>query len=209
MSLHRHRLLFEIWRLRDLRGRLLESRLDFLRKQFMPRMTQALSAGTLAIPPNMQWHGDDNSGKPQSEQIADHVFDLVLAADPDPVKKNTQWLLTQLLRKHDAMPLEDLEGAAETLTRYAEMKRTRQIPPDKADINAFKSLSELAALLRGEVQQQVVASDAEQAEMLAESEVLLNDAQVLMLIPKTRTAACYWGVRPAGAPPAATILPLG
>jgi hypothetical protein len=39
MSLHRHRLLFEIWRLRDLRGRLLESRLDFLRKQFMPRMT--------------------------------------------------------------------------------------------------------------------------------------------------------------------------
>lgn len=194
-NLVRHRLLFEIWRLRDLRGRLLESRLDFLQKQFMPRIVAALAANTLHIPLSMvdlnHMMNDDQAVNDAA--TAAHVFDLVLQADPDPVKKNTQWLLTQILRKTNPMPLEDLEGAAETLGRYAEMKRLRQIPADKADINVFKSLSELAALLRGEVQQQVMASDAEQADMFQESTVLLNDAQVMVLIPKTKKAACYWG----------------
>jgi len=177
--------LVEVMRLTML---LLESRIDFLKQNFLPRIEQAIEAG-LNIPSNIQAGIALQEGETEAEKF----FNFVLACDPDPVKKNSQWLLTQILRKNNAMPLEDLEGASETLKQYAEMKKARQIPANKSDINAFKSLSELNSVVRGEEQTQVQKVDAEEAAMFAQSDVLLNNSKVLVLIPKTAAAACYFG----------------
>jgi hypothetical protein len=189
---------------------ILENRIDFLKQQFMPRIKTKLGIPLETPPPvpGQPPHVWPMTGIPaniasivksqQGDDPAEKLFNYVLSVDPDPVKKNSQWLFNQILRKPDAdrgrapMPLEDLESAGETLTTYAEMKKNRQIPKDKFDINAFKSLSDLAATLRGEIVQQEQASDAEEQEMLAQCDVYANTPELFFVHPKTKAAACYF-----------------
>jgi hypothetical protein len=184
--MRQHILLLEVFRLQTL---LLEGRIDFLKQNFLPRIAKVLEEKTLLIPSDILTLISQQDGDNESEQL----FNFVLSCDPDPVKKNSQWLLTQILRKQNAMPMEDLRTASETLTKYDEMKKARQIPANKSDINSFKSLSDLYLVIRGEVQQIQTADEQEKQEMLAQSDVLINDDRILVVSPNTVQAARYWG----------------
>ncbi len=168
-----------------LRSILLEGRLDFLRANFLPRIEQALATAPLHIVSTLPYDKDASE--------AQRFFDYVVSVDPDPVKSNTQWLLTQILRKNNPMPLEDLEGAKDTLTDFMEMKKTRQLPPEHMDINKFRSLSDLRAALRKTETAIVASSDQEEKDALAQSRIYYNGRDYLILTPLTQESACFWG----------------
>jgi hypothetical protein len=173
---------------------LLESRFEFLQPKFLPLMVAALASETLTIPPSIAAHLDlaKPVGRCNATELADALFNYVFAVDPDPVKKNAQWLLTIIMRKNNPMPLEDLEYAGETLTKFAEMKKSRALPP-KTDINRFKSLSELNAAMRGEQEHATTALASEEQTMLKQTNVLYDGPDYRVLSPLTKAAACYFG----------------
>ncbi len=183
---HRFRILVEATRLRI---RILEGRLDFLRTNFLPKIKQALDDHMLRIPPDVEAKMWLQPGEGKDEKL----FNYISSCDPDPIKKNLQWLLIQVLRKQNPMPLEDLEGASDVLTRYAEMKKHRLIPANKSDINAFRSLGDLRAVIAGEKKNQLLVADSEEAKAREQSDVLLDTPKLLLVSPKTEFAACYWG----------------
>jgi hypothetical protein len=197
MTMRRHILLVEKFRLTAL---LLEGRVDFLKQKFIPILAKGFENGDIYIPSNIFEKLDIPKLSTQTAEqnkirvslIAEKLFDFIVAVDPDPVKKNTQWLLTIITRKKDPMPLEDLEYAQESLVKFIEMKKTRQISAN-ADINKFKSLSELNSALKGEVEQktQMVASEAEA--MLAQCQIIYNGSDYSIISPQTEDAAKYFG----------------
>lgn len=167
---------------------LLEDRLDFLRTNFHDRIANLLN--TVPVPPTIRRR---ITARQPDEDPAAKLINMVIAIDPDPQKKNTQWLLTALVRKNHPMPLEDLLYAKETLTKYAEMKQARLLPKEHMDINSFRSLSEINAFMRGEQEQQISAEDAEQQAMMQEAKVLYDGPDARVLVPLTQKAACYFG----------------
>ena len=189
-SMRRFINLVEVMRLQTM---LLESRVDFLKTRFVPILSKLLQDGLfipssivkkLPIPPrNTENLADFNAGV---------LFDYILGVDPDPAKKNSQWLLTIVTRKKDPMPLEDLEYAGESLTKFAQLKKEKIIPSN-TDINQLKSLSELNSLLRGGQENKETSSKSEEMEMLHQSRVVYDGSDYRILIPLTEKSACYFG----------------
>jgi len=182
---------------------LVEDRLAFLLQRFQPLAATLISRDMriqpdqvatlkrvkLPIPPDMNTGINQQPG----EDVAQKLVNFIISIDPDPKKRSAQWLLTVTLRQNQPMPMEDLQHAAETLVNFDKAKQSRQIPPQMADINRYKSLSEINAALRGQEQQTLSADEAEQQEMMAEAEVTYDGPDALVLLPKTKKAACYFG----------------
>jgi len=193
-SIRRNILLMEMFYLKKI---LLENRIDFLRNKFIrliidhlerldsSRIPQAIKASFPPDPPDMDIED-------AFENDAVNLFNYVLEQDPDPVKKNSQWLLNLITRKNGKMPLEDLMYARETLQKFEEMKKNRQLPQGKTDINAYKSLADVEAIIRGETQAIVQAQDAEMQKALDESRVVLNNGDAMVIIPETLFSGMYW-----------------
>jgi len=195
--MRRHMMLVEALHLQQV---LLESRIDFLKSKFLPILKTETARDQISIPikfiemvRNSPGYQDALAHGSVHGLIAEVLFDYVVSVDPDPVKKNTQWLLTLITRKNNRMPLEDLEYASESLTKFAEMKKARLLPPDKTDINTFKSLSDLNFTLRGEQENKSNALASEEQAMLKETKVIYNDTDYRILQPLTQKAACYFG----------------
>ena len=182
---------------------LLEDRLAFLLQRFQPLATAMIgrqmgipaeSVATtkrvkLAIPDEMNTAINKQAG----EDIAQKLVNFIISLDPDPKKRNAQWLLTVSLRQNQPMPMEDLKYAGETLIAFEKAKIAKQVPPQYSDINRFKSLSEINAVLRSGEETTLSADEAEQAEMMQEAEVTYNGPDALVIKPKTQKAACYFG----------------
>jgi hypothetical protein len=164
---------------------LLEGRVDFLRGQYVPRIEKLLL--DFQIPEDIEHAIDAEEGA----MFAEKLFNHVVAADPDRAKKNSQWLLNLLVSKR--LPLEDLEKVPDYLTKFAEMKQRRLLPADATDINRYASLGDVYARIKGEQQQIVSASDAEEREMLSQSTVHYDGGDYLILSPKTEKAAQFFG----------------
>lgn len=199
MIMRRHIALFELFRLEAI---LLESRLDFLQKLFLPKLAAAFLARTLTVPDTLAAAlglppGERMSSRARqpaaADQFAAKCFAYVVARDPDTTKKHVQWLLTLILRKTNPMPLEDLEHAGEALTKFMAMKQARALPADKTDINTYKSLSDLNLVLRGEQQHAANALVSQEQAMLAQCDVLYDGADYRVLSLLTKAAACYFG----------------
>ena len=101
------------------------------------------------------------------QQVATEFLTYIVQLDPDPLKKNVQWLLTLITRKQQPMPVEDLIYAGESLTKFMQMKKERLIPKEKSDINKYKSLSDLNHALRGEQDNRQAVATTKDAEMRA------------------------------------------
>lgn len=188
-SLLQHRLIVEAHHLRIL---ILEGRLDFLEKNMLPRIEKALPA----IDDQVKQVGIQGETPPE---IAKAVFAHVIEFDPDPVKKNSQWLLTLLVK--GKLKLEDLEKATRYLKRFAALKS--QLPTEGRDINRYTSLSQLYTAIEPP---EATADDADipqsqreieretKQKMLAECDVIYNDPEYRILVPKTKAASCYFGI---------------
>src|SRR5574343_513657 len=126
-------LLTEIHHIQSL---LLESRVDVLKSKFQDKLVAKL--GSIAIPSDIRSRiikGD--------EFDPDLVFELFASSDPDPTKKNLQWILNTFVAGR--LLIEELEKIPDYLTRFAEKKKKRELPPEHMDWNRFRSLGELFA----------------------------------------------------------------
>jgi hypothetical protein len=127
------------------------------------------------------------------QQVATEFLTYIVQLDPDPLKKNVQWLLTLITRKQQPMPVEDLIYAGESLTKFMQMKKERLIPKEKSDINKYKSLSDLNHALRGEQDNRQAVATTKDAEMRAQSNIIYDGPDYSVISPQTKAAAGYFG----------------
>lgn len=180
--MRRFMLLTEIHRVQTL---LLENRIDTLRSKYNEPLTKFLSHAS--IPPKIRRKITDASGNID----ANLLFNLVLMADPDPTKKNTQWVLNLIVANR--MPLEDIEKVPGYLSKWMEKKKKRDLPPEAMDLGRFKSLGDLFAAISDSDTQMANADDAELAEIMQQSKVWMDTSHYLIVSPLTTEAAQFWG----------------
>lgn len=175
-------LLFELFNFHIL----FEARLDFLRQKFVPLIAAAIENQTVSIPEPLGHLVDATA-----EITAPKVFDHVMACDPDPQKRNLQWLLTRLLKGE--FLLEDGSKAFDYLKLFAQVKA--QLPVDARDINRIKTLGDLYTLIepfKALVSQRQMEKGVDE-QMHEQAKVLLNTADYKVLIPLNKEASCYFG----------------
>ena len=164
---------------------LLEDRRDFLRTRYLPLIADKWQS--FRIPPNIREEIQHSDGTNPPEQI----FSWLESRDPTKKKIYLQWILSCAVDRN--VPFEDLEYLPDTLAVYEEKKRTNQLPLEARDINRVKTPSELDILLRGEETKQAAASDAETQAAMRDSKLIYQDANWLIVIPRTEKAAQFWG----------------
>ena len=176
--------------LHNLRVQLLESRIDFLKKKFVPLLDK------LAEEPDFiddEWR-DDVQNLP-GEIIGEKLFNYISEFDPDRTKSNLQWLLMLITSKREKF--EDLtDETRELLNVFARVKR--HLPVPQRDIMKYKWQGELYRVLQPfennvPVSQRQIDRMQEE-EMYKQAKVLLNDNAYRILIPLTKEASQYFGV---------------
>jgi hypothetical protein len=180
----------------NVRMMLLENRVEFLKKNYigrlMPLAQQWIADAPVNVVSDIETLGRDLPDGP--DMYAQAVFNYVLDNDPDTTKKNSQWLLNMLLK--DKIKLEDLSRTQDLLKRF--MTARNAIPADRRDILRYKSPGDLAELLQSLAGKDISTQgdkDRElEREMYKQAEVVYNDSDYRILIPKTRAASCHFGV---------------
>ena len=162
---------------------LLEDRIDFIKKLFLSKIEKYLPVAN--IPDDIKHQISNQHGESNEEKF----FNWVMNKDPTNKKIYTQWLLNCIL-KND-MPLEDAEYSSETLIKFDEIKKT--LPPDKRDINSFKTLSELYTIINDKENEYNISNTKEEHDALKQSDIIYNGPDLLVLHPKTQYSACYFG----------------
>lgn len=193
--MRKHILLLEMHNLRTM---LLEDRIAFLQKNYLDRLAKSnlgnRAGREMMMAINAMDIGPQQPGTQAQEAVAQKLFAYIVQFDPDGTKRNAQWLLNLLLKNN--MQLEDLPEARDMITAF--MQHQRQLPAEQRDLNRFKSLGDLEAALQPLKGTQVVSQrqadrQVEQG-MYTQAQVVYNDAQYRILIPKTVEAATYFGV---------------
>lgn len=158
-------MLTEIHRIQSI---LLESRVDFLRAKYIKKLNDYCVNEDLTLDAN-------------------DIFEKVLEADPDPMKKYSQWMLNMVLAgqvlKREYSPSLNASHIAKVGKMLSEFMRLKNIHKiKKSDINSYRSILDL---------ERVVSEDSKTA--YDEVEVLYdgNDLQVLRIL--TTFAAQFFG----------------
>jgi hypothetical protein len=119
------------------------------------------------------------------------IFNWMVSRDPTPNRQYLGWILSCAIDR--AVPFEDIEYLPDTLTKYHERKQRNTLPAWARDINRIKTPSQLDVILRDASDQEITASAEEEQHAWQESNVLLDDDTWLVVIPKSKFAAKYWG----------------
>jgi hypothetical protein len=207
MADRKHILIVELARLNRV---LLESRVDFLKQKYTPLILKALEAGKMdlrgisggmvVIPPapgeEMEdFHHDvmdDLMRKKKWNELAVHIFDVIVHSDPNPQKKNTQWLLNMCLLPMLPLKLEDLDKAKHYLTLFEKNKPS--LPVEYRNIMAFKTVNDLWEVVKDlkPMTKREMDRDYEK-NMLGQTRLVMNTPEYRILIPLTKEASCHFG----------------
>ncbi|RYD66195.1 MAG: hypothetical protein EOP83_05625 [Verrucomicrobiaceae bacterium] len=201
--MRKHILLLEM---HNLQMTLLEDRIEFLKKNFLARADAYMKMAE--IPEQIVSAVHAQPGASEGEKLLSYVASF----DPDKTKKYTQWFLNMILRKApkpvdpnhpmvanapqaiSAMPLEDLGRARDYVMRFEEGRKSGLIPKEMADINKFKTIGDLVAVLNQGQQQVATQEESVKSKAYNESTVVLNTPEWTILTPKTMFAAQFFGV---------------
>lgn len=177
-------LLMEMFNLRVL---LLESRIDFLKTKVFPRLEPKAEAMIDSAPPFVT----SALARVEGETPAEKLFNYVIAHDPDDMKKFSQWLFNMLIKNQTH--LEDLGVVKGYLEQFVQVRAA--LPPEHRDINRFRSPGDLAEVLDSVAGEDTRSKRAAERELISkEAEVVYNDPQYRITIPKSMEAACQLGV---------------
>ena len=105
---------------------LLEDRIEWMKQNLLPKI------------------------EPEAQKIgmeADELFNKIIESDPNPQKKNSQWLINVLLKSHSGNILDFLKKAPEILNKFEEYKANKTLEQHQIDINQYKTLDELEQTL--------------------------------------------------------------
>ena len=166
---------------------LLENRIDWLTKNIIPRIEQKLENNQLNIPAEIKQHLSGSDTSTQAQQL----FQWILDQDPSNSKEYSQWLMNMVVRKKNPVPLEDFLYVKDTLTQFDEKKPELDIK--QRNINSYKSISQLDAVIHQFGASVDFANEAEKAEAIQESDVIVDLPNWTLVHPKTENAARYWG----------------
>ena len=169
--------------------KLLEARIDWLRDKYVPLIQQGLDNNTLKSADIVDYHVRHQPGETRAQKI----FRWILELDPDPKKSHVQWILNSILRKREPMRFEDLQAVPDALEKFIQMRQTRQLTPEQADINQYRTVRDIEAVVRQAHSVVTQASSEEEARARKESRVLGSTANVLVVMPLSQWAAQYWG----------------
>jgi len=133
-----------------------------------------------------------------TDEDIDTAVDLVLAdiedADPTPNKQYTQWILRSYINGW-IRSMEDVKSTtADMLEKYHKLKVHRKLPQSLADIGKFKTQGQIIDLdhsVRATYNEFV--KDRPEAMPKGNSEEVLNNKEVRVIIPEDQKAACYYG----------------
>lgn len=129
---------------------------------------------------------------PHAVMSPEQAIALMSSYDPTPNMKFTQWLCVRFLKNEIAE--EDLYKAKKYLDVFDRAK-TRI---EKNDINSYKYLEDLYDVVAPFIEQNVDLSSADEKrkldkEMREQSEILIDNEHVRIVVPETQEASCYWG----------------
>ncbi len=136
---------------------------------------------------------EDHSFDEVDESKAVALMLKIRERDPSLRKKYVSWIIRSYL-KGGIQYAEDLSRVYHALSRFDATKRT--LPQDKRDINKFTSLADLEDIVDPLEDVEPSNKDLrrqETAKARLESEVLLETENTLVLSPKTKEAAIFWG----------------
>jgi len=110
-------------------------------------------------------------------------------ADPTNHKEYTQWLVRTYIK--DEMSLEDvISTVSEYLNKFNALKIKRHIKPPESDIGSYKTFNDF--LNEVDQYQDPFASKEDKAER-GKYDVIYDQDNLLILQPKDKTAACFFG----------------
>lgn len=129
----------------------------------------------------------------QKKKLEDQTILKILKgveqADPTEHKEYTQWLVRTYIK--DEMSLEDIiSTVSEYLNKFNTLKIKRHIKPPESDIGSYKTFNDF--LNEVDQYQDPFASKEDKAER-GKYDVIYDQDNLLVLQPKDKTAACFFG----------------
>jgi hypothetical protein len=135
------------------------------------------------------------------EQLADYVEKQLGVKSGELVF----WILHRYLNKstqgqYGINRWEDIQSRLiPALEKFTKLKNKKKISPEQRDINKFKSLGQLEDLM-DQFPDEELASQKEQASAQekqyydsGQAQLIYNDPQIKVVVPKTKEASCYFG----------------
>lgn len=141
----------------------------------------------------LQWlHEQHADSLPKEGRYACH-WDDALKLDPTRNKKYLDWVLRLIVQ--EKLPAEDHYKVPTALNEFIRCQPMLRRDARSLDINAYESLQDLFRLLRPYESELNPAqlSKTERAEIDAQTEVILDSEEFLVVSPKTEKASCFWG----------------
>lgn len=113
--------------------------------------------------------------------------------DPTPNKKYLDWILGLVVQKK--LPSEDHYKVPTALNEFIRCQPMLRRDGRSLDINSYQSLQNLFRLLKPYEAHvsQAQLSKAERAVIDAQTEVILDSDELLVVSPKTKKSSCLWG----------------
>lgn len=130
----------------------------------------------------------------QSEDFGGKVLAYIMRHDPSRTQGFSQWMVNKYLK--GGFRLED----APRVMQYLDVFDKAKSRIAKKDINAYKDTAELYQAVRPFIEDNVAVSGKQEQDLEAQkfaqpnqSQLILDDSEMKIVIPKTREAAIYFG----------------
>lgn len=133
-----------------------------------------------------------------TDEDIDIAVDLVLAdiedADPTPNKQYVQWLVRSYISGAIRTKEDVVSTTADMLERYHTLKVHRKLPQSLANLDKFKTISDLINLdYSVSTTYNEFVKEKPEAIPKGESTEIVNDAKFRIIIPHDKEASCYYG----------------
>lgn len=141
----------------------------------------------------VQWLHDQFADQLPQEGECACTWEEAQQLDPTRNKKYLDWVL-RLITK-EKLPAEDHYKVSTALKEFIRCHPMLRRDGHSLDINAYESLQELFRVLQPYEMEvsQAQLSKAERAEVDAQTEVIIDSEELLVVAPKTEKASCFWG----------------
>jgi hypothetical protein len=147
-----------------------------------------------------RWKQEGFSYKDQIGANGENWVTWLESQDPSKKKSYVNWMIIRYL-SGGINRLEDIPARlVPALKIYDQLKITRKVKPEDADINKFKKLSDFTQMMKNNYGDAEVTSNksldkSKEQQFFAdnEAELLYNTPEWKVVIPETHAASCYFG----------------
>lgn len=152
---------------------------------------QKLGAGLLAKfqkePP--QWQQRIVNAGAEPDVVLDHLLGRIELADPTKNKQYVPWLIRMYVNTPHLKFEDAISKTTEPLTKFYKLVNKKQIPAPNNDIGRIKDLATLVQI----VDQYPDVEDKTKDVDRGQAKPYYEDADIRVIIPQDKTAACYYG----------------